>query len=305
MMRSGHGKRTAYILLPTDFQQSARRAFLYGVKLAMVLPARLEVLHVIKTVADAPGAAPDSRYLASLKTSALLNLGRLTEAAKQKGVRAQPLVRYGVPHACILEVVKDVHAEMIVIGTEGRTGWDRLRLGSTAGAVVREAPCPVLTVHGGLAGDVPRHAAGVRLRRLLVATDFSSYAEAAIHTVARLAARLDATVCLVHAVEPSANCKPAERRLAALVQDLRHQQIEAESVCAAGDPVETILTQAAAWQADLIAVGTQGRTGLSRVLLGSVADALLKRAGCPVLTVAKARRPDAVTDARQGGRQES
>lgn len=301
MMRSRHGKGTAYILLPTDFQQSARRAFLYGVKLAMATPAKLEILHVIKTPAD----APDSRYLGSLKTSALLNLGRLTEAAKQKGARAQPLVRYGVPHACILEVVKDVHAEMIVIGTEGRTGWDRLRLGSTAEAVVREAPCPVLTVHGGLAGDAPRHPAGIRLRRLLVATDFSSYAGAAIQTVARLAATFDATVCLLHAAESSADRKPAERRLAKLVQDLRHQKIEAESVCVAGDPVETILTQAAAWQADLIAVGTQGRRGLSRALLGSVAEALLKRAGCPVLTVAKRRRPDAVTDARRGGRQES
>lgn len=286
-MRSGCGKRTAYILLPTDFQQSARRAFLYGVKLAMATPARLEILHVIKVPADAAGAARDSRYLRSMKTAALLNLGRLTEAAREKGARAQPLLRYGVPHACILEVVKQVHAEMIVIGTEGRTSWDRLRLGSTAEAVVREAPCPVLTVHGGLAGDVPRHPAGIRLGRLLVATDFSSYAEAAIHTVARLAATFNATVCLLHAAEPSANRKPAERRLAKLVQDLRHQQIEAESVCVAGDPVGSILKQAAAWQADLIAVGTQGRRGLRRALLGSVADALLKRAGCPVLTVAK------------------
>lgn len=289
-MRSGHGKGTAYILLPTDFQQSARRAFLYGVTLAMGMPARLEILHVIKVPADAPGAPRDSRYLRSLKTAALLNLGRLTEAAREKGAQAQPLLRYGVPAAGILEVVKQVHAEMIVIGTEGRTGWDRLRLGSTAEAVVREAPCPVLAVHGGLAGDAPGHPARIRLRRLLVATDFSVYAGAALHAVARLAASFNAKVCLLHAAEPSADSKPAERRLAKLVQELRYQHIEAESVYAAGDPVEIILIQAAAWQADLIAVGTRGRRGLSRIMLGSVAAEVLKRAGCPVLTVAKRRR---------------
>jgi nucleotide-binding universal stress UspA family protein len=292
------------MLLPTDFQQSARRAFLYGVKLAIGIPARLEILHVIKAPVDGPNAARDSRYLRSVKTAALLNLGRLTEAARAKGAQAQPLLRYGVPAACILEVVKQVHAEMIVIGTEGRTGWDRLRLGSTAEAVVREAPCPVLTVHGGLAGDAPGHPARIRLRRLLVATDFSVYAGAALHAVARLAATLDARVCLLHAAEPAADGKPAERRLAKLVQELRYQHIEAESVCAVGDPVETILIQAAAWQADLIAVGTQGRRGLSRLMLGSVAEALLKRAGCPVLTVAKQRRPHA-RDGRSRGRMAS
>lgn len=271
----------------------------------MGMPAKLGILHVIKAPVDASGAAADSRYLASLKTSALLNLGRLTEAARVKGALAQPLLRYGVPPACILEVVKEVHAELIVIGTEGRTGWDRLRLGSTAEAVVREAPCPVLTVHGGLAGDAPGHPARIHFRRLLVATDFSVSAGAAFHAVARLAATLDARVCLLHAAEPSADGKPAERRLAKLVQELRYQHIEAEGVCAVGDPVETILIQAAAWQADLIAVGTQGRRGLSRVLLGSVAEALLKRAGCPVLTVAKRRRPEARTDGLNRGRKRS
>jgi nucleotide-binding universal stress UspA family protein len=100
-------------------------------------------------------------------------------------------------------------------------------------------------------------------------------------------------VCLLHAAEPSSDSKPAERRLAKLVQELRYQHIEAESVYAAGDPVETILIQAAAWQADLIAVGTRGRRGLSRIMLGSVAAEVLKRAGCPVLTVAKRRRQQA------------
>jgi universal stress protein A len=73
--------------------------------------------------------------------------------------------------------------------------------------------------------------------------------------------------------------------LAALLRSLRGDGVEADGVCIPGEPVEVVLTQAAAYQADLLAVGTSGRRGLNRLVLGSVAEALLKRAGCPVLTV--------------------
>lgn len=126
--------------------------------------------------------------LRGLKTAALLELGRLARTAREASARAEPRLQYGVPHSYILDHAKQVHVEMIVMGTEGSIGWDRLRLGSTAQAVIREAPCPVLAVHGGLAGDLARHPARVSLRPLLAATDFSSCAESALRSVARLAA---------------------------------------------------------------------------------------------------------------------
>jgi nucleotide-binding universal stress UspA family protein len=276
--------------LPTDFQQPARRAFAYAVKLALALGARLEILHVIKTVSDRSRRPPDSRYLKSLKTAALLELGRMAQMAGEAGVRTEPCLRFGVPDACVLQVAKHAGAEMIVMGTEGRTGWDRLHLGSTAQAVVRAAPCPVLTIHGGLAGDAVRHHAQVRLRRLLVATDFSPCASAALRAATGLAVRLRASVLVVHAVERKTACGSGQRRLDALVKELRRDGVESEGLCVPGDPVEMILGQAATWQADLIVVGTQGRRGLSRLALGSVAEAVLKRAGCPVLIVRHAPR---------------
>jgi len=276
------------ILAPTDFQQPAKRAFLHGVKLATALGTRLDIVHVIKTPTDRSGAAPDSRYLRSLRTAALLELGRLLRTAREGGATAQPLLLYGDPIGCIVEAAKRTHAGLIVMGTEGRTGWDRLRLGSTAEALVRQAPCPVLTVHGGLAGDLARHPARVRLRRLLVATDFSRSAAAALRIVSGLALTLRASVRLVHVCDPAADGTRAERKVAALVDDLRHCGLEAEGRCLAGEPVEIILAQAAGWQADLIAVGTSGRRGLNRLVLGSVAAVVLARAGCPVLTVGNA-----------------
>ncbi|MFO0700763.1 MAG: universal stress protein [Nitrospira sp.] len=281
-------KGRSTLLLPTDFQEPARRAFLHAVKLATALGTQLTILHVVKMPTDPSNAASDSRLLRSLRTAAWLELGRLVRIAGESGASAKPLLRYGDPIGCILETAARIHADMIVMGTEGRTGWDRLRIGSTAEALVRGAPCPVVTVHGGLAGDVFRHPAKVRLRRMLVATDFSHDADSALRIVRGLAPKLHATVHVVHAAPSSPASRHAEHMLGQQVRNLLDGGVKAEGVCVPGEPVETILTQATLYQADLLAVGTSGRRGLSRMVLGSVAEALIKRAGCPVLTVGHA-----------------
>ncbi len=285
MNHGGARRRQSGLLLPTDFQNPSRRALLHGIKLATGLGAQLTLLHVIKTPTDRSHQAPDSRSLRALRTSALLELGRLIRTAKERGVSAQPLLLYGDPIGCIVETALRGLTDMIVMGTEGRTGWDRLRIGSTTQGVVCQAPCPVLTVHGGLAGDVFRHPAKVRLRRVLIGTDFSSDADSALQVVHGLAPMLQATVRIVHASQASSDNGHADRTIGRYVRQLRSVGIEADGVCVPGDPVETILTQATVYQADLLAVGTRGQRGLSRVILGSVAEALIKRAGCPVLTV--------------------
>jgi len=284
-MRAATKKATACLLLPTDFQQPARRAFNYGVKFARLLGLRMEILHVIKTPSDRSGSPTDGRYLRSLKTSALLELGRLARIATEAGVHVEPCLQFGVPDACILRQANHAHVEIIVMGTEGRVGWDRLRLGSTAHRVFSQAPCPVLAVHGGVAGDVVRHPARVKLERLLAATDFSPDADQAMQAVSTLARLTQAKVCVVHVAGTEASRKNGERKLNVLLEGLRRQGLEVEGVCLPGEPVETILSQAAGWEADLISVGTQGRRGLSRLVLGSVAEGVLRRAGCPVLVV--------------------
>lgn len=283
------GKKAARsILLPTDFQLASRRAFHYGLKLAAVTGARLEILHVIKTGSESAFIAPDRRQLNARKTAALLELGRLMRLAKEAGVRSHPSLRFGVPDACILEVLDRLRPEMIVMGTEGRTGWDRLRLGSTAQAVVRVATCPVLAVHSGLAGDAVHHHARVKLERWLLPTDFSSSAEEARRAVSVAAQWTTGRISVIHAAENEQAVKRANQKLNGLIADFRRNGLEAEGLCQSGDPLEAILSHAAQWRADVIAVGTQGRRGLARLLLGSVAEGLLRRAGCPVLIVRNA-----------------
>lgn len=281
-------KQSLCILVPTDFQQAARRAFQYGLALGRLLGMPLQILHVIKAVPDSRGVPRDSRALNSVKTAALLELGRLTRSAREGGARAEPRLEFGVPDACILAAVNGMQPVVIVMGTEGRTGWDRLRLGSTAQKVIRHAACPVLAVHGGLAGDALRHPARVRLKRLLLATDFSACAEEALQAVAVVARLTQGRLCVVHVANTEDAAPAGLKRVNGVVRQLRAMGLEAEGVCPVGEPIETILTQAARWEADLIGVGTQGRRGLSRWLLGSVAEGMLRRAGCPVLVVKRA-----------------
>ncbi|MGC3976212.1 MAG: universal stress protein [Nitrospira sp.] len=282
-MRTITRKPTPCILLPTDFQQPARRAFTYALKLATVLGARLDLVHVIKTISGPGQVTPDYRSLNPLKTSALLELGRMARTANEAGICAEPSLLYGTPMDGILDRATRVHARLIVMGTHGRTGWDRMRLGSTALAVVREAPCPVLTLQEVVARDSFRHHAKVSVARLLVATDFSSCADGMVRYAAQLAGKLGAQICLLHASDEGEAELLAQRKLNGVKRGLEREGVPVEAVCMPGDPVEVILEQAEGWQADVIAVGTQGRTGLRRLVLGSVTEAVLRRAGCPVL----------------------
>lgn len=287
-MGTASSPTTSGILLPTDFQQPARRAFVYALRLAAVLGRGLKIVHAIKTVSASSSVGPEHRSLNPLKTSALLELGRMAGAAADAGIPVESSLLFGAPPDCILENAARFRAGLIVMGTHGRTGWDRLKLGSTAQAVVRAAPCPVLTLQEVVARDSFRHHAKVKLDRLLVATDFSSRADGVIRYVLELAAKLGAQVRVVHAADEGEAKIRAQRKLDRMIRELERNGIQGESVCVAGDPVEVILEQASVWQAEVIALGTQGRTGLSRLVLGSVAEAVLGRAGCPVLIASAA-----------------
>ena len=95
-MRAATKKPTASLLFATDFEQPARRSFKYGIKFARLLGLRMEILHVIKTPSDRSDTPTDSRYLRSVKTSALLNLGRLARIAKDAGVQVEPAIGFAM-----------------------------------------------------------------------------------------------------------------------------------------------------------------------------------------------------------------
>ncbi len=140
------------ILCPVDFSETSDLALLYGISLARVYDAELEVLHV---VAPPVTSLPGEHFLGdfvqadmeALATACRERVDRLlAEAPCAEKVRVTPTVVCGIPYLEIVRIAGECKADLLVMGTHGRSGIEHLLIGSVAERVVRKAPCPVLTV---------------------------------------------------------------------------------------------------------------------------------------------------------------
>jgi nucleotide-binding universal stress UspA family protein len=295
------------ILLATDFSKPAERAYAYTARLAKVLNAKTVILNVLEGPPGLDREFPvNTVFIKQIQEESDREMAKLVRVAEKDGLTCESRQVYGGPAACIAKVAGEVAATLIVMGTHGHTGWSRLLLGSNAEAVVREAPCPVLTVRM-TAVDTAGTPGSVKIERLLVPIDFSEFAQEALEYAAVLAKQLGAKVRLVHAMEAAAypldfalfgvSEEAALRgriqgRLRELVSVLKVDGIVAESVCEVGTPFEAIVRQAQdnrAGTVDAIVMGTHGRRGLNRLALGSVAEYVVRHATCPVFTVKSPR----------------
>jgi universal stress protein A len=141
------------VLHPSDFSSASRGAFTKAVDLARDNKAELILLHVrslaVPMIGDgyiSPQTYED--FERASRSSADKQMKKLVAEAKKRGVRVRGLVGEGVAHEQIVRAARGQKADMIVMGTHGRTGMSKLFLGSVAGRVVSAAPCPVLTVRG-------------------------------------------------------------------------------------------------------------------------------------------------------------
>lgn len=273
------------ILFPTDFSETARRALPYAAYLAARHGAALTILHV-----RPPGEGGDA------DPEAELDVCRET-AARQFDVRMQDVPETRIERelrsgASVDEVVvaeaEEQNADLIVMGTARRHGLANLFPQSTTVRVVRKAPCPVVT----LLGDTAMEPAP--LDRILVPTDFSDPADHALRYARELAGRDGAEILPVHVIEELTVPLVYDVDVAPLdTEDVRRRarsamQEEAETKrvrVVSGHPGRRIVEVADEEDVDLIVIATHGRSGLSRVVLGSVAETVIRQAHCPVLTL--------------------
>lgn len=288
------------ILLATDFSDCAALAQDYALLLASAWKADLAILHVLEFQ---PGMDPElpvnHAYLERLRKDAEAQLSQLRAQLAHRGLSGESRHVTGIPSLRIAQEAAEAGANLIVLGTHGRTGLAHVLLGSTAERVVAAAPCPVLTVRMPR-GRGPAAAAPPSVRRLLVPVDFSDHSLEALEYAALVAAQFHAALTLVHVMEPVAygldftlpfgGNGPAARahveaRLAALAAPLAAQGLDVDHLVRGGTPADSILDWTSHQPYDLIVMGTHGRRGLSHLAGGSVAEAVLRRAPCPVLTV--------------------
>lgn len=272
------------VLVPLDGSVLAEAILPVAEALARGLGAELLLLRVVEGQrAREPGleAERDAQHY----------LEATCERLRGRGLRhLRPVLWHGEPGQAIANAAAREGAQLVAMGTHGRSGLERLRLGSVAGAVVQRAPVPVVLVRG-VAGW---GTAGVG--RVLVPVDGSLLSEAVLPVVAALAGPLDATVDLLHVVEPfvgdveaSAYVPPPvpvpdpETYLAGLAGPLERRGLRVTSIVRTGPPPDVIPAVLAETGAGLVAMSTHGRTGLGRLLLGSVAERVLRTVPVPVL----------------------
>jgi nucleotide-binding universal stress UspA family protein len=141
------------ILYASDFSPASRSAFRHALSLARADRATLTIVHVYTSVIPLVGeghAIPRAydRMLADIRAGAQHHLDRLVTRAKRAGTRVKGLLLEGPPHDRIVRAARSTRADLVILGTHGRSGISRAFLGSVAARVVALAPCPVLTVRG-------------------------------------------------------------------------------------------------------------------------------------------------------------
>jgi nucleotide-binding universal stress UspA family protein len=144
---------TRRIMHPSDFSPASQAAFAKAVDMAKASRAELTIVHVLSPVMPVPGDGYISpkvydEIAASTRAWAQKQLDRRVAKAKTAGVRAKGMLMDGVAHEQIIRAAKAKRADLLVLGTHGRSGLAKLFIGSVAGRVVSAAPCPVLTVRG-------------------------------------------------------------------------------------------------------------------------------------------------------------
>jgi nucleotide-binding universal stress UspA family protein len=300
------------ILCPIDFSDYSRRALDHAMAIARWYGSTVTALHVFSStpvVASYPGPVVlEPIVLTAVGREELLaETKAFIDAEAVPGVRVEAVVQEGQAAAEIADMAISMNADLLVIGTHGRSGFERLLLGSVTEKVLRKARCPVLTVPRRLPDAVP--AGAVLYKRILCPVDFSASSLHALKYATSLAQESDGQLTVLHVVShefenavDKANAVAAEERMT--IGDFRREREEAlrrrlkdavsradteyctaDGIVTHGKPWNEILRIASERQSDLIVMGVQGRGAADLMFFGSTTQHVVRDATCPVLTL--------------------
>jgi nucleotide-binding universal stress UspA family protein len=299
------------ILCPIDFSEFSRRAFDHAVAIAKWYESTITLLHVTAApipIVYAPGPAPVPTAVVTRedRDQLLLEMNRFAEGEAGSHVPLELSISEGNAADEILAAATSLTADLIVMGTHGRSGFERLVLGSVTEKVLRKASCAVLSVPRQMPDVVA--APGVLFKHILCAIDFSDCSMRALTYAMSLAQEADATLTLVHAIEVPGELPAGEhettagrpRTMGEYIAAAEHERYahlnEAvpetvrayctiETIVATGKPYREILRIAGERQSDLIVMGIHGRGAADRLFFGSTTQHVVRQASCPVLTL--------------------
>lgn len=280
------------ILLATDFSSYSDRALGYALSITRRYQSKLYIAHIIET--SVMGLVPPEAVeptLRMLRQTAEASMRKWAISRKLRGVPFEQLVEEGPIWPTLESMIRGYGIDLVVMGTHGRTGIQKLLLGSIAEQVFRMTSCPVLTV--GPAAKDEQHTEE-DFARILYATDFSPESERAAAYALSLAQEHQAELTLLHVVEDVSNVTPEgsvllreyfTKRLRKLVPTNAAFWCNLRYEVQFGEPVDTILQQAARQDAHLIVLGVKGGSNFPGHLPPATAYRVVCQAPCPVLTI--------------------
>ena len=279
------------ILVPTDGSDVATTAAESAIAIARQYDAELHVLHVVESI-DLPGEFPGLQ--GELVQQGNAYVSDIDDRAASAGVDSTMSVQGAgtSPHQAILEYVDEHGIDLVAMGTRGRTGLDRLLLGSVAERTLVEAAAPVLTVREDVTVDPS-------FRSILVPFDGSEGSMAAVEHAVSLAQTTDATITFCHVIDQSLavgdyNDALVMEELQATSEDVIDTAVKqaegagvqtTDTPVLVGKPYEEIVRFADEQDHDCIVMGTHGQSTLGERLLGSTTSRVIRKASVPVISV--------------------
>ncbi len=286
--------RIERLLVSTDGSEYSEGAVREAIKLAKTCKSELAAISVVETNPEFDAMAP--QLVEKAGKDARGHVEAVQARAKKEGVASEAVVRQGEDsYKYIVEEARKRKSTMIVMGRRGRTGLSRLMMGSVTARVIGHAPCNVLVV--------PK-SARIEFKNILIATDGSRYSAAAAAEAIGIAKRCGSKLTALGVV-PSESIQPmdivhsqmhrdliaekelkdAEKNVQALKEAAQKEGVTAAGLILGGKPAEAVIQTSKEKNADLIVVGSHGKTGLERLLMGSVTERVIVLSSCAVLVV--------------------
>jgi nucleotide-binding universal stress UspA family protein len=268
------------ILLATDASEGSRSAEAAAMDMAERCGARLHILRVVITT---PGETARLRgWVTETRDAALGYVNALREQAGSRGLAADTHVCMSSdPYAEIAATARGLGCTLSVIGHHERSEFARLVKGHSVNRLIEKAHASVLVVPAG---------AAMPSARILAATDGSPFGDAAVRAAVDLAGRCALPLTVVSVLRPEADAARRAEVQAAVdrAREAAGEAVAFEGRCLEGKPAEAILAAARESGADLIVLGSMGRGGIGRLLLGSVAERVVSRPPCAVMVITSA-----------------
>ena len=275
------------ILVPTDFSKPATLASEVAVDIAKKAGAEIILLHVVEGVggnsiniegeAFYEGNWEDKIFTMKLIEKAKKQMEKFATDPKFSGVKVRQELRLGSPYHGMNAIIAERKVDLVVMGTAGKSDLEHMIIGSNTEKVVRQAHCPVLTVH-----NKPLRK---EFKNIVYATSMSKEEEVFSRIVRRTQQLYDSTVHLVRINTPSNFQRDAIAKK--YMEDFAKKlQLKNFTINVYNDVTEEegIIYFAESIDADLIAMATHGRTGFAHVLAGSIAEDVVSHSRRPVLT---------------------